>query len=214
MTDPNSAIPETAKPELWRRYDEWRGARHIRFAERHAHQLPGWRNRRAFRGLVLAQILALTIFGVGVVLSYLSTQWFIAPFLIGLLGTLVCQYLFRIVTGSIGDAPVTALDEIQLAQRNSSRSVAFIVLFILMFVPYLILVRLGSSDHVDPQFVYGTAVLMVWLMIAAASLPNALIAWWMPDPDPTDFGAPVMTRLTHGTFPHHADPYRAEEDNK
>ncbi|GAA1481343.1 hypothetical protein GCM10009624_17830 [Gordonia sinesedis] len=210
MTDPYSAIPEEAQPALWRRYDQWRGARHIRFAERHATKLPRWRNRRTYRRLVVLQAMSLLALFVAAVLAYFSMKGLIVPFLIGLLGTFTCQYLLRIVTGSIGDAPVTALDEFQLAQRNSARSISFFVLFSLMFIPYLVLIVLGSQDTVDGQLVYGTAILLITLMLTAVTLPNMLIAWWMNDPDPEDIGAPTISHLTARSSEPTTTRYRQE----
>ena len=211
MTDPYSAIPENATPALWRRYDEWRGARHIRFAEKHANTLPGWRNRRTARRLVLLQVLALISIFVGAVVAFFSSGWTTIPLFLGVVLTFVAQYLLRVVTGSIGDAPVTALDEFQLAQRNSARSIAFFVLFSVMFIPYFVLVILGMRDSVDGQYVYGTAILLLALLLMAVCLPSMMIAWWMDDPDPEDIGSPAITHLAppptdRPTEPPHVSP--------
>ncbi|MGC4935708.1 hypothetical protein ACLQ3C_18725 [Gordonia sp. DT30] len=209
MYDPNSAIPEDAKPELWRRYDQWRGDRHRRFAQRTAHQLTRWRNRRGYRTVVVAQAVCILILLAGAVVSFVSPTWFLLPFLVGVAGSLVCQRTLRIITGSIGDAPVTALDEIQLAQRNSARSLAFIVLFTLMFVPYIALIVLSIPDHVPGQVIYGLGMLTISLMLAAAVLPSMLTAWWMADPDPEDFADEFghdPTTPTPPITPTHTDP--------
>ncbi|MDY6807505.1 MAG: hypothetical protein SW127_00650 [Actinomycetota bacterium] len=199
MRDPNSAVPEEATPELWRRYDLWRARRHLRFNTKHAGQLRRWRNRRGYRTLVVSQLLTLAVAAVGAVLAYF-TDWFIVPFLAAVVGSILCQYLLRIVTGSIADTPVSALDEIQAAQRNSARSMAFIVLFSLMFVPYFILVALSTPDQVSGQAVYGTAIVLITLVLFAVMLPTLLTTWWMADPDPEDLDA---------GYPDSADPERS-----
>lgn len=191
MNDPNSAIPAEATPAAWRRYDEWRARRHQRFAGRTAHRLPRWRNRRGYRRLVILQLISLVVVFVGVGTAYVSMQWVLPTLVLGLVGAICCQYMLRIVTGSVADTPVPALDEIQLAQRNSARSIGFIVLFGLMFIPYLVLIALGTQDEVRGQLVYGTGVLMIALMLAAGLLPTMLTAWWMSDPDPDDFASPA-----------------------
>ncbi|MCX2967092.1 hypothetical protein VX037_02995 [Gordonia sp. Z-3] len=185
MRDPNSAVPEEATPEFWRRYDLWRAQRHLRFNTRHAGSLRRWRNRRGYRTLVVCQLVILAVAGIAAVLSYF-TEWFIVPFGVAVVGSLVCQYLLRIVTGSIADTPVSALDEIQAAQRNSARSMAFIVLYSLMFVPYFILVALSTQDQVSGDAVYGTAIVLITLVLCAVMLPTLLTTWWMSDPDPED----------------------------
>ncbi|NDZ96325.1 hypothetical protein G3I13_03865 [Streptomyces sp. SID6673] len=185
MRDPNSAIPEDATPALWRRYDEWRAGRHLRFNEKHAGALNSWRTRRGARQLVLLQVSALVVALVGAVTSF-ATMWFVIPFVVGVIGSLLVQYALRIVTGSIAGTPVPALDEIQLAQRNSARSVGFFVLYTLMFIPYAILIVLGTHDSVNGQSVYGTGILLITLVAIAVALPTMLTAWWMNDPDPED----------------------------
>lgn len=205
MYDPNSAIPDEAKPALWRRYDAWRGERHIRFVRKHARDLMSWRNRRGYRRVVMAQMLSVSITLVATLISFFNNAWFLIPFLIGVTGTLVCQRILRIITGSVGDAPVSALDEIQVAQRNSARSIAFIVLFTLMFIPYFVLVAFSLADHVDGQLIYGSAILIVSLLLMAATLPSMLTAWWMADADPEDY--PSTPSTDPAQAPHPA-PYQ------
>ncbi|MGC4962616.1 hypothetical protein [Gordonia sp. DT101] len=196
MRDPNSAIPEDATPALWRRYDEWRAGRHLRFNEKHAGALNSWRTRRGARRLVLLQVSALVVTLAGAVMSF-ATMWFVIPFVVGVVGSCTVQYALRIVTGSIADTPVPALDEIQLAQRNSARSIGFVVLYSLMFIPYLILIILGTNDSVSGQSVYGTAILLITLVVIAVVLPTMLTAWWMNDPDPEDL-ITSETERSHG----------------
>ena len=198
MHDPNSAIPDDAKPALWLRYDEWRGERHRQFIERHAHKLVGWRRRTVYRRLVVVQAICAFLVLVGAVIAFFSRQWFIIPLGVGILGALACQRLLRIVTGSVGDAPVSALDEIQLAQRNSARSIAYFALFTLMFIPYAILVTLGGFDQVRGQYVYGTGMLLIALVLGAVFIPSMLTAWWMADADPEDLDLPGDTDLYSG----------------
>ncbi|GAC48817.1 hypothetical protein [Gordonia aichiensis] len=205
MHDPNSAIPDDAKPALWLRYDEWRGERHRQFIERHAHKLVGWRRRTVYRRLVVVQAICAFLVLVGAVIAFFSRQWFIIPLGVGILGALACQRLLRIVTGSVGDAPVSALDEIQLAQRNSARSIAYFALFTLMFIPYIILVTLGGFDEVRGQYVYGTGMLLIALVLGAVFIPSMLTAWWMADVDPEDLEIGSGVGLD-GDLGSHIDP--------
>jgi hypothetical protein len=185
MSDPHSAIPEEATPALWRRYDNWRAERHLRFNEKHAGRLRSWRNRRGARRLVRIQVASLAVALIGAGMAF-GTPWFVVPFVLGLVGSLAAQYALRVVTGSVADTPVPALDEIQLAQRNSARSIGFFALYSLMFIPYAILMILGSRDSVSGDLVYGTGILQITLVVAAVVLPTMLTAWWMNDPDPED----------------------------
>lgn len=187
MYDPNSAIPESAKPALWRRYDDWRGERHRNFVRRNARRMPQWRTRRGYRTVVCLQLACIVVLLAGAITAFVSKSWFLLPFILGVGGIIICQRILRIITGSIGDAPVTALDEIQLAQRNSARSIAFFALFSLMFIPYLLLIALSLRDTVSGNAVYGVAVVTISLMLVAGVLPSMLTAWWMADADPEDF---------------------------
>ncbi|MBN0973168.1 MULTISPECIES: hypothetical protein [unclassified Gordonia (in: high G+C Gram-positive bacteria)] len=196
MNDPNSAIPEEATPALWRRYEEWRGRRHQEFNDKNAHRLTSWRTRRTYRRLVLVQAFFAILLILSSILAFFDTGIFLVPFLIGLAGIITTLYLTRIVTGSIADTPVTALDEIQVAQRNSARSIGFTVLYSLMFIPYAVLVVLSFDDQVSGQAVYGSAILLITLVLAAICVPTMLTAWWMADPDPEDFASSTSDPTT------------------
>lgn len=194
MSDPNSTIPEHAKPQLWRRYETWRAVRYERSVAKYAGRYPGMRNRRSFRRLTLTLGAFLAVLVVAGVAALFTHLWFWIPFVIGLIGTVSTLTILRIVTGSVADAPVSALDEIQLAQRNSARSIGYIVLFSLMFIPYLLLIFLGSAnDLVSGQNVYGIGVLLISLVLVGSSTPTILVSWWQADPDPDDFAVDEVT---------------------
>lgn len=194
MNDPNSAIPDAAKPAAWLRYDAWRGDRHRRFTARHTHDLPRWRNRTTYRRVVVVQASAVLVMIAGSVVAFTSSRWFMAAGIVGVVITVACQRILRIITGSIGDAPVSALDEIQLAQRNSARAIAYFVLCTLMLIPYFVLIALSIPDHVDGQAIYGAAVLLISLLVAGTVLPSMLTAWWMADADPEDYAEAASER--------------------
>lgn len=186
MRDPNLTIPEESTPALWLRYDRWRAMRHERFVDRHSGKLNRWRTSRGYRTLVALMGASALLLLVSAVVAFVSTVWFIIPFVIGLVGILIFLRMLRIVTGSIADAPVSALDEIQLAQRNSARSLGFVVLYSLMFVPYFVLVALSFRESVSSEMVYATAILLISLVLLAIIVPTALTAWWMTPPDEDD----------------------------
>lgn len=196
MTDPYSAIPEEATPALWRRYEEWRGQRHQEFNDKNAHRLTSWRNRRMYRRLVLAQMFFAAALIASSIVAFFGMSLFLLPFIIGLAGIITTLYLLRIVTGSIADTPVTALDEIQIAQRNSARSIGFTVLYAVMFIPYAVLIVLSFRDEVPGQAIYGAAILLISLVLSAICVPSMLTAWWMADPDPEDLEAMSNEHIT------------------
>lgn len=186
MRDPYSAIPAEATPALWRRYDAWRADRHAKFNARYAGTLTGWRNRRSVRRLVLLQIVGLLVIIASSIVAFI-TYWFFVPFIVGLAVAMGAMIMLRIVTGSIVEAPASALDEIQLAQRNSARSFGYITLYTLMFIPYTVLIVIGGRDQVDGQVVYGAGILLISMLLTGTMVPNMLTSWWIDDPDPEDF---------------------------
>lgn len=195
MPDQYSTIPANATPALWLRYDEWRAARHVKFQQRHAHLLPGWHNRRGARRAVCILAVNVALLLTSAALSFF-TQWFFVPFVLGVAGALASMYLLRVVSGSVADAPSAALDEIQLAQRHTARSMGFGILVALMFIPYFLLIGFYTvyiDDAVPAQFVYGCAVTLVTLLVSGSVFPTALAAWWTTDPDIDDDSATERT---------------------
>ncbi|WP_076476493.1 hypothetical protein [Williamsia sterculiae] len=211
MTDPNSAIPETAKPRIWRRYEQWRGRRHEQFMARHAHKFARLRNQRGFHRTCVALMSALLVTLAGAVTAFFS-QWFFIPWLFGVGLTVALLAVLRVITGSVGDAPPSALDEIQLAKRNSARSIGYLVVFSLMFIPYIVLIFFGSKDDlVDGHTVYATAILLVTLLLTGGSTPVVLTAWWLADPDPEDFIDPPAAVAESPTQIREAEPSRPSD---
>lgn len=196
MTDPNSAIPDHVKPALWVRYEAWRVRYYEKSLAKNAHRLTGLRNRRGARILVGGVLVSLALLVVASVMSFVSHVWFFIPFLLGLAGVFTFLKLLGIVTGNIAEAPVASLDELQLAKRNSARSIGYLAVFSLMFIPYLVLIVVGSSvDSVSGHTVYGFGVLLITLMLIGTCCPTLLLAWWTEDPDPEDLVDPSAEEI-------------------
>ncbi|WP_328857176.1 hypothetical protein OG579_18795 [Williamsia herbipolensis] len=189
MTDPHSAIPEHAQPQSWRRYENWRARRYERLLAKNATRWPRLRNRRWFRRLVVLLAMFLLLLLVAAVIAFFTNEWlFFIPYLVSLSGILATLVLLKTVTGSVADAPVSALDEIQLAQRNSARSIGYLVLFTLSFIPFMMLIVMGSAfTLVSGRNVYGIGVLLITTTLIGTCTPTMLTSWWMADPDPEDF---------------------------
>lgn len=191
MTDPNSAIPEHLKPAPWVRYDAWRVRCYEKSQAKHAHRLVGMRNRRGARILVGGVLASLTVLTAASALSFVSHVWFFVPYALGLAGVFCFLKLLGIITGNIAEAPVASLDELQLAKRNSARSIGYLTVFGLMFIPYIALILVGSAvDSVSGDTVYGFGVLLITLLIVGTCSPTVLLAWWTDDPDPEDSVCP------------------------
>lgn len=192
MTDPNSAIPDHIKPAPWVRYEEWRVRQYEKTQAKNAHRLAGMRNRRGARILACGVLVSLVLLVIASATSFVSHVWFFIPFILGLAGVFGFLKLLGIVTGNIAEAPVASLDELQLAKRNSARSIGYLAVFSLMFIPYLALIFVGSSvESVSGHTVYGFGVLLITLMLVGTCSPTLLLAWWTEDPDPEDFADTV-----------------------
>ena len=192
MTDPNSAIPDHIKPAPWVRYEEWRVRQYEKTQAKNAHRLAGMRSRRGARILACGVLVSLVLLVIASAMSFVSHVWFFIPFILGLAGVFGFLKLLGIVTGNIAEAPVASLDELQLAKRNSARSIGYLAVFSLMFIPYLALIFVGSSvESVSGHTVYGFGVLLITLMLVGTCSPTLLLAWWTEDPDPEDFADTV-----------------------
>lgn len=189
MNQANSAIPESAKPEWWRRYESWQAHRHEKFLRRWGTRFPRLRNRRSARRLVIVLLLSWILI-LACSIAAFFTMWFGLPFVVGMFALfLPTMYALRAITLNVSDAPAEALDEIQLSTRNGARSLAFTALWVAMFIPYLLLLTVsgGADDSVSSQVVYGAGILLIVLVVAAVSTPTCIVAWWLADPDPEDY---------------------------
>lgn len=214
MTDPNSAIPDHVKPAFWVRYEAWRVRHYEKSLAKNAHRLPGMRNRRGARILVGGVVASLVLLLIATVLSFFTAQWFFIPYVLGLFGIFGFLRMLGIVTGNIAEAPVASLDELQLAKRNSARSIGYMAVFSLMFVPYLVLIVVGSArESVSGQTVYGFGVLLITVLLIGTCSPTLLLAWWTDDPDPEDFADPAAgDPPTQDPAPAPTEPPRVTAD--
>jgi hypothetical protein len=189
VNDPNTVIPESSKPAWWRGYEQWQVRRHEKFLRRYGHRFRGLRNRRSARRLIVALGTAVVCV-IASAIGTFFTMWAALPFVVLIFIALVpLVYVLRAVTQNVSDAPASALDELELASRNAARSIAYTALWVLMFIPYLVLIILsgGGDNSVGGQVIYGSALLLIVLVAGATCIPVCLVGWWLPDPDPEDF---------------------------
>lgn len=197
MNHPSSAIPESAKPSWWLRYETWQAKSHEKFLRRWGTRFPRLRNRASARRLVIALIVSWILVFMCSIAAFF-TMWFGLPFIALITFVfLPVLYVLRAITLNVSDAPAAALDEIQLSTRNAARSLAFTVLWIGMFIPYLLLIAISSgSDSVNGQVIYGAGMLLIVLVVAATSIPICIVGWWLSDPDPEDYVAYDLPQYT------------------
>lgn len=166
------------------RYQDYRTRRFLKRERSYANSLPRWRTQSRRRALVV--VLAATfafMFGVSVLCAF-GIQW--AP----LLWFPACLVFFpawgvlQIVSGRRGDAPEAALDEYEVQQRNSARSIGLTVTQYLMLVPIFYLI-FGSTltDGTDTDMPYAGGLMALSVLVFGGCLPAMILGWIRPDPD-------------------------------
>ncbi|MGE0220202.1 hypothetical protein [Mycolicibacterium sp.] len=166
------------------RYQTYRAKRFLKHERAYANSLPSWRTQRRRRLLVIG--LAVTfafMFGVSVLCAFGIGR---AP----LLWLPACALFFpmwlmlQIVSGRQGDAPHATLDEYELAQRNSARSIGLTVTQYLMLVPvgYLII---ASVNTVNPEvdIAYAGGLMALSVLLIGGCTPAMILGWTRPDPE-------------------------------
>jgi hypothetical protein len=168
------------------RYEAHRTRRFLKNEELTAQWLPGWRTqhrRRILAGSVTALITAMFLIAIA---SYFTITIAIAWPLITLmfLPTWTC---LQVVSGRQSDAPRHALDEREIAERNSARSIGLSVAQTLLLVPIFALVFGATVDSLDHQaLVYSAGGFALASILFSGCLPAVLLAWNRPDDDPED----------------------------
>ena len=129
------------EPTLIDRYHNNRTRRFLKHERTYANALPGWRTQRRRRVLVLGLSFTFAFMFAVSLLCAFGIRW--AP----LLWLPACLLFFQlwivlqIVSSRRGDAPQAALDEYEVQQRNTARSIGLTVTQNLMLIPigYLII---------------------------------------------------------------------------
>lgn len=173
-----------AEQTLIDRYQAYRTRRFLKQERAYAHWLPGWRTQSRRRMLVVG--LAVTfvfMFAIGVMCAF-GIQW--AP----LLWLGACALFFpmwstlQIVSSRQGDAPEAALDEYEVQQRNSARSIGLTITQYLMLLPigYLIIGSV-NFDGVDADIAYAGGLMALSVLLIGGCAPAMILGWARPDPD-------------------------------
>jgi hypothetical protein len=173
------------EPTILDRYQAYRTRRFLKHERTYANALSGWRNQRRRRALVV--VLAATfafMFGVGVVCAF-GVTW--AP----LLWLPACLLFFpswmalQIVSGRQGDAPEAALDEFEIQQRNSARSIGLTVTQNLMLLPigYLIIGSVLTRGS-DVSMAYAGGLMALTVLMVGGCMPAMILGWTRSDMDP------------------------------
>ncbi|PRC46768.1 hypothetical protein C6A85_88410 [Mycobacterium sp. ITM-2017-0098] len=174
-------MPETT---LIDRYQTYRTQQFLKHEHKYANSLPGWRTQRRRRMLVL---------GLGATFAYMAVVSLLCAFGIErapLLWLPACLFFFplwlilQIVSGRQGDAPHATLDEYELAQRNSARSIGLTITQYLMLLPIFYLI-FGSviTNGTDTDMAYAGGLMATTVLLIGGCAPAMILGWTRPDPE-------------------------------
>lgn len=172
---------------LMDRYQAYRTRRFLKQERSWSKLLPGWRCRSRRRILVVGLAISFAfMFAVSVLCAFGVQR---AP----LLWLPACLLFFplwitlQIVSGRQGDAPRATLDELEIAQRDSARSVGLTATQNLMMIPILYLI-VGAvvTRGQDENMAYAGGLMALTMLLVGGCLPAIILGWTRPDPLPED----------------------------
>ena len=173
------------EPNLLDRYQAYRTRRYLKFERRYANALSGWRNQSRRRVLVVVLGVAFTLmFAVGVVCAF-GVTWAPLLWLPACLVFYPTWMALQIVSGRQGDAPEAALDEFEIQQRNSARSIGLTVTQNLMLLPIAYLI-VGSvlTRGTDISMAYAGGLMSLTVLLIGGCTPAMILGWTRSDIDP------------------------------
>jgi hypothetical protein len=96
----------------------------------------------------------------------------------------------QIVSGRRGDAPEAALDEYEIQQRNSARSIGLTITQYLMLIPIFYLIfGAAITDGTDTDMAYAGGLMATTVLVIGGCMPSMILGWTKRDPDPEDAAA-------------------------
>ncbi|MFC9515236.1 hypothetical protein ACFTSD_05880 [Nocardiaceae bacterium NPDC056970] len=173
------------------RYQDFRTRRFLKHEEQFGRWLPGWRTQARRRSLVVA----LAVVFVGMFATAVGSYFAQAA----ALGWIVVMVLFlpiwttlQIVSSRQSEAPRYALDEREIAERNSARSIGLSALQWLLLVPIFALTWGAGFDGIDHRaLAYAGGGTALSALLLGGCLPAMILAWTIPDPDTDDHQEPA-----------------------
>jgi MFS family permease len=169
------------------RYRAYRTRRFLKHERTWSNTLPRWRSRHRRRILVVGLALTFGLFlGVSVACAF-GVEWAPLLWLLACLAFFPLWIALQIVSGRRGDAPQGALDEYEVAQRDSARSIGLSVTQYLVLIPVFYLI-VGSvlTDGTDENMAYAGGLMVVSMLLIGGCTPAMILGWTRPDPLPED----------------------------
>lgn len=169
------------------RYQDFRTRRFLKQERTYANSLPTWRNRHRRRMLVIGLAMTFAFMAAVAVLCAFGLWWAPLLWLPACVAFFPMWTVLQLVSGRRGDAPEAALDEFEIAQRNSARSIGLTATQYLMMLPIGYLV-FGSTitDGTDTDMAYAGGLMALTVLLIGGCLPAMIIGWTRTDPYPED----------------------------
>lgn len=169
------------------RYQAYRARRFLKHERTYTNALRSWRTQQRRRMLIVG--LALTfafMFAVSVLCAF-GLQWAPLLWLPACLVFFPLWFILQIVSGRQGDAPQATLDEFELQQRNSARSIGLTVTQYLMMVPIFYLIfGAVSTEGADADMAYAGGLMATTVLLIGGATPAMILGWIRPDPEPAE----------------------------
>jgi hypothetical protein len=174
----------TTDTNILGRYQAYRTRRFLENDAKTRHWLPTWRTQHRRRILTVAVLTTLFIL---FVLSIVTLFWHWAPLAwVPVTVVFIAAWtMLQTVSGRHGDAPVGALDEWEVQQRNEARSIGLTITQGLVLAAVVVLVVL-STFVTNDRLAYAGGLWTLIALLTGICSPAMILAWITPDPDPED----------------------------
>ena len=166
------------------RYQNYRARQFSKHERKYANSLPAWRTQRRRRALVVGLGLTFAFMAVVSLLCAFGIEWAALLWLPACLFFFPLWVVLQTVSGRQGDAPHATLDEYELAQRNSARSIGLTITQYLMLLPIFYLI-FGAvlTDGTDTDMAYAGGLMATTVLLIGGCAPAMILGWARPDPD-------------------------------
>lgn len=170
------------KPNLIDRYQDYRTRRFLRHESTYANSLPRWRTQGRRRLLVAILAASLALMVITSVLCAIGFRQAALLWLPAVAAFFPVWIVLQIVLGRQSDAPTATLDEYEVEQRNSARSIGLTVIQSLMLIPIFFLIGVSTSmTDVDAatmrDLTYAGALMALAALMIGSCLPAMILGW-------------------------------------
>ncbi|MEU8895066.1 hypothetical protein [Nocardia sp. NPDC048505] len=168
------------------RYQNYRLRRWLLQEQRLSGLLPAWRTRGRRRALVVTVALTLAVMFVAGLLCAFELRFAALAMLPAALIFLPAWGMLRIVSHVQDTAPNATLDELEITQRDTARSIGLTVTQTLALPPVFYLIFSSSLfPHLSTfQTAYAGGVMVLATLLAGGCTPGMILGWNRLDPEP------------------------------